>query len=49
MTLFQNGVEVFCPIGYCEADEGKREINEVEKCPCGYEICDGDCHHYSEE
>lgn len=30
MILLQDGVEVFCPIGYCKADDEKRNPNDIE-------------------
>lgn len=33
------------PVDYDETNE----IFDCYKCPCGYEICDGDCHHYCEK
>lgn len=29
MILLQDGVEVFCPIGYCKADDEKRNPNDA--------------------
>lgn len=43
------GVEVFCPIGYCKADDEKRNPNDIEQCPIGCETCDGDCFYYDED
>lgn len=49
MILLQDGVEVFCPIGYCKADNKKRNPNDIEQCPIGCETCDGDCFYYDED
>ena len=49
MILLQDCVEVFCPIGYCKADDEKRNPNDIEQCPIGCETCDGDCFYYDED
>lgn len=50
MEMKQDKVRVYVlPDGaYCDADERKRSPLDVEKCPMGYEECDGDCFYYSE-
>lgn len=49
MILLQDGVEVLCPIGYCKADDEKRNPNDIEQCPIGCETCAGDCFYYDED
>jgi len=49
MVLIQDGVQVFCSIGYCGADNEKRNPNDIEVCPLGCETCDGDCFYYNED
>ena len=33
----------------CKADEERRNPLDIEECPYGHEICDGDCYFYDEE
>lgn len=51
MKMMQCGVEVdILPNGAkCKADEEKRSPLDIEVCPCGYDICTGDCWYYTEE
>lgn len=50
MEMCQDGVPVYvipdCAI--CRADERKRNPLDIEVCPCGYEVCTGDCYQYYE-
>lgn len=50
MTVKQNGIEVHClPDGAaCEADESKRNPQDIDICPMGHDECSGDCYYYSE-
>lgn len=50
MEMYQDGVKIFClPCGaVCEADKEKRSPLDIDICPCGYEICTGDCTEYTE-
>lgn len=49
MNMIQDGAKVFCSIGYCKADDEKRNPEDIEKCPIGCEECDGDCFYYAED
>lgn len=49
MVLKQDGVTVFCPIGYCAKDKGKRKIGDITECPDGDPECDGNCFYYKED
>lgn len=49
MDMIQDGVKVFCSIGYCNADDEKRNPEDIEECPIGCETCDGDCFYYAED
>lgn len=48
MEMYQDGVEVFCIMGFCDKDEEKRNIAELGECPMGEESCNGDCPWYTE-
>ena len=49
MRVVQDGVDVYCCIGYCKADEEKRNPVAIEDCPYGHEVCTGDCYFYDEQ
>lgn len=49
MNMIQDGIQVFCSIGYCKADDEKRNPENIEECPIGCEECDGDCFYYAED
>lgn len=46
MDMKQDGVTVFCPIGYCGADDEKNH-EDIEICPIGCEECSGNCFYYN--
>ncbi len=50
LKMFLDEVEVMVlPDGAaCLADEKDRSPLELEKCPCGYETCSGNCAWYAE-
>lgn len=49
MEMYVDGVQVFVILGHCEADEEKRNIDDLLECPCGHgDICDPDCCYYCE-
>ena len=49
MEIVQDGVEVIVAIGYCKADEEKRNPEDIEDCPIGCAVCSGDCFYYAED
>ena len=49
MDMKRDGVDVFCPIGYCKADDEKRSPDDILECPIGNEVCNGDCFYYAED
>lgn len=51
MELVQDGFEVYClpDNAYCELDEEKRSPLDIDDCPNGCEVCDGDCCYYRED
>lgn len=50
MEMRQDGVRVDClPDGaHCTADKDKSSPLDIETCPCGFEICTGNCMCYEE-
>lgn len=48
MEMYQDGVEVLCIVGFCDKDEEKRGIADLDECPMGEESCSGDCLWYKE-
>lgn len=51
MTMMQDGVDVYClPDGaYCAADGKGRSPLDMDECPIGCEVCEGDCYYYHED
>lgn len=51
MRVESNGVGVYClpDNACCKADDEKRSPLELDLCPLGYDVCDGDCDQYSED
>lgn len=49
MEMYCNDIPVFVILGYCEADEDKRKIEDLEYCPLFNDFCNGDCPCYKEE
>ncbi|MCI8378698.1 MAG: hypothetical protein HFH72_09295 [Lachnospiraceae bacterium] len=51
MEMVQDGVEVYClpDNAYCELDEEKRSPFDIDDCPKGCKVCDGDCYYYKED
>ena len=49
MEVYQDGVKVIGCVGYCKADEEKRNPEDIEACPVGYAYCSGDCIYYEED
>ena len=51
MEMYQDGVrvDVLSDGAVCKADEERRSPLDIDVCPCGYEICTGDCFQYDEE
>lgn len=41
MNMIQDGVNVFCSIGYCKADDAKRNPEDIEECRSGMKIVMG--------
>lgn len=50
MVMYQNGVPAYVlpDCVACKADDWKRSPLDIDVCPCGYEICTGDCYYYEE-
>ena len=48
MRMIQDGVEVrTLPDGACcMIDKEERSPLDLDECPCGYDICSGDCSWY---
>lgn len=51
MEFVQDGVEVYClpDNAYCNADEEKRNLLDIDDCPIGCNVCSVDCYHYRED
>lgn len=49
MEIYRDGVECFVILGFCEADDKRKSIFELEQCPLGKDECSGDCEYYSED
>ena len=51
MEMYQDGVRVwYLPDGaICKACEEKQSPLDIDECPMGHDICDGDCFYYDEE
>ncbi len=51
MKMLQDGVDVYClpDNAYCAADEDKRSPLDIDDCPNGCEVCEGDCYYYHED
>lgn len=51
MTVMQDGIEVFVLPDGARCVAGVKEQNplDIDECPYGHDICDGDCMYYSEE
>lgn len=51
MLVLQDGVQVFLlpDEAHCIKDAENRSLIDLEECPCGHEVCTGDCDYYSEE
>lgn len=51
MDMVSNQIKVYClPDGACcSADSEKRNPLDIDECPIGNDICDGDCFYYREE
>lgn len=50
MEMYQDGVPVYVlPDGaQCLLDDEGRDPLDLDKCPCGYDICSGSCAWYAE-
>lgn len=50
MEMRQDGVKIDClpDETRCKADKEKRSPLNIDVCPCGHEICTGDCIYYTE-
>lgn len=49
MDMYRDGIPVFVILGHCEADDEKRNVEELPYCPRFNDTCSGDCYYYKEE
>lgn len=51
MRMVQDGIDVYClpDNAYCAADDKKKSPLDIDDCPNGCEICEGDCYYYHED